>query len=201
MAFKGGVYTAIGDSITWWTYNVPGKYLYASKIADGFTINAKPIQHFNKGFGGATSQTLLDQLHHTALGLPSDLITLGVGMNDCSVDNQSIPKVSLDDFKANIRKIVQRLRAHRPLVEIILLAIPPTNSESRLPTRQAYNDALASLADELGLYLADVSEAYTNEEIPTHTTDGIHPNQAGHQRLFDILWPVVQQTSFYQSLV
>lgn len=193
---RGGLYLALGDSTTWTIPSEPaaiGDSLYTNRIWRAINANYAPCHYVNKGFGGNTSTTLLSRLPIHALCLPYDLVTICVGMNDCY--NNQVPSAT---FQSNLETIVDRLRIYRPDCEIILLSVMPTNEAGRVDNVAAYNAAIAAVVASKSVLTCDVSAAYS--DFASYAPDGIHPNTAGHELVFDLVWPVVQGTSFVAGL-
>ena len=186
-------YLVLGDSITWTIDEVPAprNSLYSSRVKGALEALGKPIQVVNKGFGGAISTDIVDCLGWMALGLPYDLVTIGVGMNDCSTSILT----DLTLFETNLNTIIDRLRYYRPNCEIILCQISPTNKANRIENIANYRAKISAVATAKNVLLADFSNAYS--DFATYTSDGIHPKAAGHALLFNILWPVIETTDFY----
>lgn len=190
---KGGLYLAMGDSVTWTAPAETNGYPYPSVAWDLFNNNYSPIRHINKGYGGQTSSVLLQRYKYQVSAVKADLVTVCVGMNDCNGD-----VIGVTTFENNLKTIVDRLRQHNPNVEIILCNIPPTNDPLRTPYVANYRAKIVSVATAKGTFLADFSTAYTN--FTTYAPDGIHANNAGHSILGNILYGVIQTTSFAARL-
>lgn len=193
---KGGVYLAFGDSISWTIptdANAVGNDLYAYKVWQAINKDYGMIKHVNRGYGGVTSQNVKDYLDTLALGVNYDLVTLQVGMNDCY--NNSVPVAT---YQANLEYIIDKLRINRPECEIILCKTPPTTDVNRINNRAAYNTAINTVVANKGVLVADFSNAY--DASVYCSVDGVHPNIAGHQLLFNILYPVVQTTNFVKNI-
>ncbi|MFY0760185.1 SGNH/GDSL hydrolase family protein [Metabacillus dongyingensis] len=184
---KGGVYLAIGDSITW-TGATRGADLYAFRVREAIKTNYAPIRLINKGIGGSDS---LDAVRNTTWHsmLDPDLITIGLGMNDAA--NNVIP---VTQYKDNLRKLIDNFRIKNSEVSIVLCT-PSRSSEASRSDLASYRTAMAEVATEKNVGLARFENAFTDGEIATYCPDGIHPNSAGHQKLYDVLWPVIQSTA------
>lgn len=190
---KGGLYLAIGDSITW-TLVTKGADLYASRITTAISSNYAPIRHINKGIGGATSTELVDNLYWSTTFTP-DLVTVGIGMNDSA--NQG---VAVATYQTNLEKIVDALKSRNPEVHIILCKPGRTTDGTRTPYIQAYRDAMATVATNKNVSICNFDTAWTAGEDATYLQDGIHPNSAGHAKLYDVLWPIVQKGAWLSRL-
>lgn len=194
---KGGLYLTLGDSIT---HTIPdsvsakGEDLYAAKIWRAINSNYGNIRWLNMGYGGNTSTYLLAHLNTQGLRTNYDLVTIQVGMNDCA--NAQIPAST---YKSNMSAIIDKLRTSRPACEIILCNISPTNDATRTPHVADYRTKIVELVTEKSTLFADFSNAFT--DFATYCPTGVHPNIAGQILLYDILWTVVQTTTFVSRLI
>lgn len=188
---KGGTYLAIGDSTSWIiaTY----ENLYASRVFHSICSNYGAIRHVNKGLGGTSSTVIASIMGQYFLNIPCDLVTIGLGMNDCVND-----VTGATQFGTNLTNIINALRSRNPNVEIILCAPNDTTDSTRTPYIANYRAQMQSVSQTLNTFYCDFSKAFTN--TPTYSADGIHPNDAGHQLIYNMLYPIVQQTNFVKGL-
>lgn len=190
---KGGLYVAMGDSVTW-TSEVTAT-LYASRVHRSIVDTYAPVQHANKGVGGSDTKEWIDMIARNVLSLPFDLVTIGLGMNDSASDVTGVT-----NYGNNLRTIVDRLKKRNPNVDIILCAPNHTSDSTRTPYIQNYRNQMQTVATEKNVKFCDFSQAFTTAEVSTYTLDGIHPNDAGHKKIYDLLWPIVQTTKFVSKL-
>lgn len=191
--FKGGLYLAIGDSVTWCNYEsgATGTDLYATKIADSIRANYGNIKHINKGLGGNDSTELLNNLYWYARMAP-DLVTIAIGMNDCA--SQAIPVAT---YQSNLSAIIDKLRQKNPNVVIILCAPSGTTSSTRTSYIADYRTAMQTVATSKNVAFCNFTATggVTDANAATYTTDGIHPNKTGHTMLYNLLYPVIQNAA------
>ncbi len=193
---KGGLYIAIGDSTTWQNYEsgATGQDLYAKKIANSIKSNYGGITHLNKGIGGNTSTEMLSNSFWNCR-LEADLVTICIGMNDCA--NQSVPVAT---YKSNLETMIDKIRAHKIDTHIILCTIPRTCDVNRTPYIDSYRTGMAEVAVSKSVDICHFENAFTQEQVATYTSDGIHPNKAGHTLLYNVLWPIVQTGYWLNNL-
>lgn len=189
---KGGVYLAMGDSITW----TIATEVYPTKVFKSINKTHSPISHVNKGIGGSTTDEWMSILGMMILNIPFDLVTIGLGMNDCADDD-----IGVTVYGDNLASMIDTIRKYRPEAEIVLCAPSSTTDAARQPYIQSYRDKMRDIATQKGTFFCDFSQAFTIEQVGTYSADGIHPDEAGHQLIYNVLWPVVQQTNFVKSLV
>lgn len=188
---KGKTMLVMGDSTSW--YSPDNKNVYGTKIYKNILTNYGLCQYVNKGNGGATSTSLKNIMDYWILNIPFDLITIGVGMNDAT--NQA---VSVTDYTANLNGMIDTIRLYRPNVEIILCAPNNTSDSARTPYIASYRTAMQSVATNKNTLFCDFSQAFT--DTATYTADGVHPNDAGHELIKNVLYPIIQTTKFVQVL-
>ena len=195
---KGGLYLAIGDSITWTIpseTNPKGANLYASRIQKAINENYSPIRHVNKGIGGAVAAGIVINLPWLSR-LNPDLITIGVGMNDCAGGVGNVT-----NYKNDLRTIIDKFRLRNPNVHIILCTPSRTTDANRTPYIQAFRDAMIEVATEKNTGLCRFDNAWASADDATYLPDAVHPTSAGHQKLFDVLWTEVQKGEWLQRLI
>lgn len=61
------------------------------------------------------------------------------------------------------------------------------------PVLACYNETVRKLAAELAVPLVDVHEAFTAKNVDKLLLDGMHPNDAGHQLITDLLVPILRE--------
>lgn len=183
---KGGLFLVIGDSITWTISDeaAVGEDLWTQKLYRWIQSNYGEVQFINKGFGGAKSDTILESRYWLSRFIP-DLLLVSTGVNDAS------NSISIEDYTANLTELVNIFRKKNPNILIILCS--PTHSTNE-PTYDVddYRTAVASLATSLNTGIIHLENAFTLAQVGTYTVDGLHPNVAGHQLLFETAYPVVE---------
>lgn len=129
-----------GDSITEQSFRPGG---WGSALADNYSRKADIL---NRGFGGYTTRWALFLLHHIfPLGLakPPIAVTIFFGANDAALpgrnsDRQHVP---VEEYKENLRKIVQHLKECSPSMLVVLITPPPVDEEGRMEyARSVYGD-------------------------------------------------------------
>lgn len=185
--YKGGLYLAIGDSTTY-TNVTNGEDLYASKLWRAINSDYGSIRHLNKGVSGNDSSEMVNNLPWLITG-KVDLVTIGVGMNDANLN-----VVSVSSYTDNLKLMIDRLRYFNKDVKIILCS-PNRSNDTNRSTLQQYRDAMSNVATLKSVGLVKFEDAFTDGQISTYTVDGIHPTSAGHQLLFNMLYPIVQSNA------
>jgi len=120
-----------------------------------------------------------------------DLVILAFGMNDAA-------RHPAGQYQANVRAMIDTVRAARPEAEFILVATMLGNRDwttLRHELFPPYRDALAGLCGP-GIALADMTSIW--EELLKHKNDcdmtgnGVnHPNDFGHRVYAQVLWALL----------
>lgn len=192
---KGGVYLAIGDSITWTmpetVPNTSGKYLYTGRIWDKINTDYAPIKHINKGIGGSNTNHLVANLRWLLTSTP-DLVTIGIGMNDSNGQG-----VSVANYKTNLQIVIDFILKRNPVASIICCTPGRTTDAGRTPYIANYRTAMAEVVTGYNLpnvAICHFEDAWTDDATNLESA-GVHPNPTGHGNLYNVLWPVVQATA------
>jgi acyl-CoA thioesterase-1 len=134
----------------------------------------------NHAVGGWTSANGLKQAKEQKIGKTKpDLVIIAFGMNDVFARNAAA-------YQANIRTIIDTVRADAPDAEFILVASMLGNAEWGMPMEQfpLYRDALEKLCGH-GIVLADMTSMWDallkRKSFYDLTGNGVnHPNDFGH---------------------
>jgi len=182
---NGMLYIAIGDSTGWTnaTENYPSKTHKYLQTKLGYTI-----KHLNKSIGGATSTEVLANKEWLG-NFQADLITFGVGLNDCSTEVAT----GTENYKTNLRTMIDRFRVKNTNVKIIMCNPSRTTDVNRVDEVAAYRTALAELVGEYsrGVYLCPFEDAWAQEDTDSYCSDGLHPQEAGQALLASELETII----------
>lgn len=210
----------LGDSTT---ASRPGEVkLTTSDLLDRALVKSQPkLPVLNRGVGGNTSVDGLKRLKEEVDNLKPRLVVIRFGINDAAIDLWKTPpaiapRVSLTDYEANLRAMVQLAQSHgaavilstsnpirwTPKLKTLYGGAPyDVNAEDGFdrPVLSKYNDVVRKLARELNLPLADVHQSYLQYaqehgvSVDSLLLDGMHPNDAGHKLSAEQLVPMIQQ--------
>ena len=174
----------LGDSITY-LGNKEKPNGYVNLVIEGLTEAGIEVTAIPAGIGGNTTVDMLARLNEDVISQHPTWMTLNSGINDT-------PKLSVEEFGANIREITDRAQAAG--IQVILLnttigAGENLNHPSNLK-RLKYCQEFEKLAEEKGLILVDLNGAMTRalERLEQDggaglklTHDGTHLNGLGNQ--------------------
>ncbi|MEX0642862.1 MAG: SGNH/GDSL hydrolase family protein, partial [Pirellulales bacterium] len=138
------------------------------------------VTFINMAIGGTTSADGLQLAQEIRNGkVQPDLVLMAFGMNDVYYHRDAAA------FQANVRGMMDRIRADAPEVEFILVASMLANDERGMPMKQfsLNRDALAELCGP-GVALADMTtiraEMLKSKSYYDHTGNGVnHTNDFG----------------------
>lgn len=188
-----------GDSITQQSFTPGG---WGAALADNYSRKADILL---RGYGGYTTRWALFLLHHIfPLGSanPPVATTIFFGANDAALlgRNSERQHVPIEEYKENLRKIVQHLKQCSPTMLVVLITPPPVDEEGRMEyARSVYGDKAmkdpertdevtgnyanqcVALAKELGVPFVNLwSKMQESEGWQKYLSDGLHLTQEGN---------------------
>src|SRR5687768_9346742 len=178
IAFLGGSITEAGAGVP---------LGYVNLVMHGLAVNCINAEAIPAGISGHKSNQMLERLERDVLSKKPDWMTLSCGVNDVWHGDKGVP---LDQYKTNIRAIVDRCEAAN--VKVMILTATMISEDGAAENNKklaAYNDFLRELAKEKKLLIADL---YADMEAAVKaggggkgkpnllTTDGVHMNGAGN---------------------
>lgn len=169
------------------------------------------VELINAGVGGNSTELAAKRFAKDVLAVKPSLVVIQFGINDSAVDVWKTPpattsRVSLDQFRKNLRHFVETSRAHG--AQVVLMTPNPllwTDALKKMYGKPPYDAARADglnlflipyaqavrdLAKELGVPLVDIArehEAFAKSSVEPLLSDGMHPNQRGQQLVADVL--------------
>lgn len=197
---------AFGNSITAVRSNV--QQVFAQRLPallKNRGINAVVI---NSGIGGSHSGRLIDndriQVQHgldrfipDVLSHKPNLVIIGFGHNDAYIDSNRLDgksRIPLEDYRSNLIYMITELQQTKS--KIILVAPSPIAKPQRSAFQNTrlseYAEVVRSLAAEYKVGLADNNKLFlgynkNGKRYETLLTDGVHPNDDGHQMIAENL--------------
>lgn len=195
----------LGDSITKGVRSgVKPEETFAARLEAGLKAEGIAAEVLNVGIGGERTDQALKRLEADVISRRPRLVTIMYGTNDSYVDKgASKSRLPLDDYRANLKRIVDALRAGG--IEPVLMTEPrwaddasPNGLGEHPNVRLApYCEACRQVAREDSVPLVDHFGHWTEAEkrgvkLREWTTDGCHPNPAGHGELTSVMLPVVR---------
>jgi len=173
-----------GDSVTGIYYHTGSRRAYPEMLELVLRRIAPQadIHVINAGVSGNTTVDALNRIEGDVIAHHPDLVTVMFGLNDMT-------RVSLDDYRANIKSIVTKCRDTG--IEVVLVTPNNVIDTGTRPTEKLiqYCDALRELGTELQIPVCDIYQEF--DAVRAHDafqwrllmSDEIHPNMDGHKRI------------------
>jgi len=157
------------------------------------------ISVFNMGISGETTNGLIQRFQHEFLTRQAvdkqDTVLFGYGANDLAKQDGSY-LVNIETYIDNISRCIEfsiEKGANVALINITPIAaqldgIPNVNNRIRNDeTIRHYNQALLALSVRYDVDLIDVYTPFNDRKEIYLTADGLHPNSAGHELLYQVI--------------
>ena len=190
------VVLTLGDSITKGVRpGVTAEQTFSAIAEKDLAAKGHTVRVINVGIGGENSEQALARLEKTLFDHRPDIVAIMYGTNDSYVDKgQSAERIIPARFRANLEAIVASVR--RSGGDPILTTEPryaqqsPVNGigEHCNVRLEPYAAITRDAAEKLGTPVIDHFRAWTEAEsagtnLRDWTTDGYHPNPAGHAEM------------------
>lgn len=177
-----------GDSVTGVYYHSGSRRAYTDMLGVALqrvSGNAN-VKMINAGISGHTTVNALARIDRDVLAHKPDVVTVMFGLNDMT-------RVSLDDYKANLKTIVEKCRGVG--AEVVLATPNNVIDTSSRPTSKLvkYCDVVREVGRELGVPICDTYQQWNgvraNDPFDWRLlmSDPIHPNMAGHKSIAERL--------------
>jgi lysophospholipase L1-like esterase len=177
-----------GDSVTGVYYHTGSRRAYTDML--GIALNRVSgmanVKMVNAGISGHTTVNGLARIDLDVLAHKPDLVTVMFGLNDMT-------RVSLDDYRANLKTIVEKCRAIG--AEVVLATPNNVITTGGRPTEKliTYCDVVREVGRELNVPVCDsyrqLDAFRANDEFGWRLlmSDAIHPNMDGHKQMAEQL--------------
>lgn len=203
-----GPLVVFGDSTT--APRVQTK-VYVESLAETFADRGWDVEVVNAGIGGNTTRMARCRFESDVLRHSPSMVIIQFGINDSAIDiwrdpPASEPRVSLDEYRANLEFFVDEIRQRGgvavlmtpnacrwtpPLLERYGRApYDPDDENGFNLSLEKYAEAVREVARKKQVVLIDVFAAYTQKTGPEQDallSDGMHPNNAGHNLVYNLL--------------
>lgn len=178
-----------GDSITHGALHTFGQRDYAELFAERvrFELGRTMDVIMTTAISGDNTRGLLDSFDWRVGQFQPQVVTIMIGMNDCSANND----ISVEEFSDNLDKLVQRL-TRIDAIPVLQTTCPilPHQAPDREPHIAAYMDAIRHAAQRNSVPLVDHT-AFWQQHADKHAywmSDAFHPNEYGHRAFADLLY-------------
>jgi lysophospholipase L1-like esterase len=151
----------LGDSITQAGNRKNG---YIKLVMEALNNEGLKVTHIPAGKSGNKSNDMLARLDKSVISKDPDWMTLSCGVNDVwhytlKLGKRTFKGVSLEDYKKNIRSIIEKAEAAD--IKVVILTSTMIGEDPEKETNKKlipYNDFLREIAKEKKLPIADLSK-------------------------------------------
>lgn len=193
---------AFGDSITYGAWDSHGGWcdrlksqLHQLKLNPN---NKVKFQLFNLGIGGENSRSLLKRIEaeikfrHRQDWPP--IIIIATGGNDTRYLENEEAAISISEYANNLEKIIQIGQQYTD--KILIVGLAPVEHDIQSFKNSFLNNALLKKYDQILIDLAkkhhlakvDLFTIFKSSTDHLYSTDGVHPNDIGHQIIQKQVW-------------
>lgn len=159
---------------------------YPSLLQEKVDSAGFPLEVVNAGLSGETTAGALRRVEWV-LDQPAAAVVLEVGAND------GLRGVNPDTTYANLVALIGEVERLRPEARVLLVQMEaPTNLGPNYTTR--FHDAYVRAARETGITLLPFLLEGVAGEARYNQGDGIHPNEAGAERVAETMWRALLPT-------
>jgi len=177
--------------------------LLGDSITQGWGEDLKPffgdLKVVNRGITGDTSRGLLLRLQEDVIRLDPRAVVIMIGANDLA------EKASGEIVFENVKRIINKLKAHNPQLLIVLCETFPCAPDNYRPVPEIQKinslyadtwseDEQVTIAKTYSLF-ADSSGA----SQPRYLPDRVHPNAAGYARWAEAMRPIFTELKLRDS--
>lgn len=190
-----------GDSITYGQRDLEmGGWVNRLRLALAHDSSITSCHVFNMGISGQSTTEILDRLERECEGRVLDdannIIVIAVGINDTQILEGEIINDE-DTFKSNVIALINKAKDLTD--KVIYLGLTPVDDSRTNPVTwdrsriwkselvENYDNIISEICSEMGVryvYVYDQIDPATNE-------DGLHPSEAGHIILAEIMGNVI----------
>lgn len=176
-----------GDSITWGATDPAGGG-WAARLRRSLEVRSDPIHHdyefemYTLGVCGDTTRDILTRFDTETKAREPNIVIFAVGINDSRFVETGENRVPESEFAANLAELTRRARVFTK--DIVFIGLTRINEaldpHRKNGTIERYDALIREHCGGNGLIYIDVSDAVAADHLP----DGLHPDEAGHERLF-----------------
>jgi len=172
-----------GDSITA-GYGINLESAFPALIEEKLKQAGKTYDVVNAGLSGETTAGGLQRIDWVLRSKP-DIFILELGGND------GLRGLSLDETRSNLKAMIQKIRLVKADTEIILagMQIPPNLGQAYTAE---FSALFSDIAQSEGVKLIPFLLEGVGGEPELNLSDGIHPNEAGHEIVAETIWTYIK---------
>lgn len=205
-----------GDSITDGAFDPSGgwadrlKQHFMAKNMQGDVVQDENDWVYNLGISGNLTDDVQERIETESIARKVDrenrksIFVFAIGINDScrKGDDNPLPRSNEEKFVQNYNKLIDLARRYTN--KIICVGLTPVDEKQTTPIYNLYwykNDRISQfdklireLATKSRAEFVDVHKAYLSQpDFKELLIDGLHPNEAGHRIIFNLVKPIVEQ--------
>ena len=160
-------------------------YGYVALVIEHLQANHANLElrFLNRGVGGDTTRNMLMRFDRDVLAHEPDWVSMAIGVNDVwrFFDPEPNDAVSLEEFEANYRRLIEPLHKKAGLILVSPFLIEPNRNDPFRARVDAYAAVVKRLALEFEAVFVPFQEAFdaSSLEPSMFSDDCVHPNETG----------------------
>lgn len=188
-----------GDSIVWGAHRLPARLAWANLLRNEIENKNLPYRVYDLGIDGDTTTNLLERIDLEARVRNPEYIIIDIGVNDSLYRKDIVhPETSIEVFKLNLERIIEIARQFTNKIMFVglvkgddKLTNPlPQSTTGKIYTKDrvlTYNSIMRRVCEEAKILFVDVYPLMNDSDF----SDGLHPNENGHKKMFEAIFPVL----------
>ncbi|MFH1671282.1 MAG: GDSL-type esterase/lipase family protein [Candidatus Portnoybacteria bacterium] len=187
-----------GDSIVWGAADFEaGGWVTRLFIELG---RDSKIDVYNLGISGDKTPSILERFEsETKVRIEEAedvILVFAIGINDSYfIHSKNDFMTSPEEFRTNIQKLIEK--AQKISTKIIFVGLTPVDELKTTPIPwntdksyknenvKKYNEIIKATCKEKDIHFIEVFDNWISSDYKILLEDGLHPNAAGHQKLFE----------------
>ena len=171
-------------------------------ITDGYRLNNYyndlPLATYNRGIGGDVTSGVIARLKTSVIDLKPAKVIMMIGINDINIGRTN------DEIMTNYKKIIEEIQTNLPATEIICESVLPMDNRvtawgidlpKTIDKIKDLNARIKTYVESKGILFVDLFTPFADEndqQIPSYSYDGLHPNADGYAVWTSVLKPLLQ---------
>lgn len=167
-------------------YGLPSDSAYPQRLQRTIDSAGLGFRVMNAGVSGETSADLLARIDKL-LDEPYVVVVIETGAND------GVNRMPVDSTRANIERVIQRVRARQPAARIglVQMEVPPVLSSGIVlgaPYAASFREMFRVVAKRTGVVLLPFLLEGVAGRPELNLPDEFHPNAQGQRQLAENVW-------------
>lgn len=191
-----------GDSTAWGAWDLE-KGGWVNRLWLDCAKNDQETDIYNLSISGGTTETILARFESESKIREADIIVFQTGGNDAAYDKDTSEHlISPKDFEDNLEKIIQKAKLLAN--KIAFIGFKNCDESKTMPVSwcnlcytngfiKQYNDIMKKVCERNGIKFIDIFCLLNNLDFE----DGLHPNDSGHQKIFEAVKKPILNLSDY----